>query len=81
MTKSGLLKQNSANLFHWIAANIKTSYCDVAPKGLKTAATSLINSNSIAEVLTRVSYQFHNIFLRRAFLHRYIAEAMYEMHF
>jgi len=65
----------------WIPNNIKTSACDIAPDGLKMAATFIGNSTSIQEMFKRVSDQFTLMFRRKAFLHWYTGEGMDEMEF
>merc|ERR1712222_280943 len=65
----------------WIPNNIKSSVCDIAPKGLKMAATFIGNSTAIQEMFKRVSEQFTAMFRRKAFLHWYTGEGMGEMEF
>merc|ERR1712157_58956 len=61
--------------------NIKSSVCDIPPKGLKMSATFLGNSTAIQEMFKRVGEQFTAMFRRKAFLHRYTGEGMDEMEF
>merc|ERR1712000_482713 len=63
------------------ANNIKSSVCDIPPKGLKMAAVFLGNSTAIQELWKRVSEQFTGMFRRKAFLHWYTGEGMDEMEF
>jgi len=74
-------QKNSAYFVEWIPNNIKTSICDIAPKGLKMAATFVGNSTAIQELFKRVSDQFTSMFRRKAFLHWYTGEGMEEMEF
>jgi len=73
--------KNSAYFVEWIPNNIKTSICDIAPKGLKMSTTFIGNSTSIQEMFKRVSEQFTLMFRRKAFLHWYTGEGMDEMEF
>merc|ERR1719223_2609965 len=62
--------KNSSYFVEWIPNNIKSSICDIPPKGLKMACTFLGNSTAIQEM-----------FRRKAFLHWYTGEGMDEMEF
>lgn len=73
--------KNSSYFVEWIPNNIKSSICDIPPKGLKMSATFLGNSTAIQEVFKRVGEQFNLMFRRKAFLHFYTAEGMDEMEF
>jgi len=73
--------KNSAFFVEWIPNNIKTSICDIAPRGLKMSTTFIGNSTSIQEMFKRVSEQFTLMFRRKAFLHWYTGEGMDEMEF
>merc|ERR1712127_898985 len=66
--------KNSSYFVEWIPNNIKSSSCDIPPKGLKMAMTFLGNSTSIQEMFKRVSEQFTLMFRRKAFLHWYTGE-------
>ncbi len=59
--------------------NIKSSVCDIPPKGLKMAVVFVGNSTAIQEMFKRVAEQFTVMFRRKAFLHWYIGEGMEEM--
>jgi tubulin beta len=74
-------QKNSAFFVEWIPHNIKSSVCDVAPRGLKMSATFIGNNTCIQEMFKRVSTQFSAMFRRKAFLHWYTAEGMDEMEF
>merc|ERR1712137_1006110 len=63
----------------WIPNNIKSSVCDIPPKGMKMSATFVGNSTSIQELFKRVSEQSSLMFSRKAFLHWYTSEGMEEM--
>merc|ERR1711918_210556 len=60
---------------------IRTSVCDIPPKGLKMAVAFLGNSTAIQEMFKRVAEQFTGMFRRKAFLHWYTGEGMDEMEF
>merc|ERR1711977_110879 len=59
--------KNSSYFVEWIPNNIKSSVCDIPPKGLKMSSTFIGNSTAI--------------FRRKAFLHWYTGEGMDEMEF
>merc|ERR1719199_870457 len=73
--------KNSSYFVEWIPNNIKSSVCDIPPKGLKMAVTFLGNTTAIQEMFKRVSEQFTAMFRRKAFLHWYTGEGMDEMEF
>ena len=73
--------KNSSYFVEWIPNNVKSSVCDIAPKGLTMASTFVGNSTSIQEMFRRVSEQFTSMFRRKAFLHWYTGEGMDEMEF
>jgi tubulin beta len=76
-----LLVQNkhSSYFVEWIPNNIKSSLCDIPPKGMKMSATFIGNSTCIQELFKRISDQFTAMFHRKAFLHWYTGEGMDEM--
>merc|ERR1711879_979234 len=71
--------KHSSYFVDWIPNNIKSSVCDVPPKGMKMSATFVGNSTSIQELFKRVSEQFSLMFSRKAFLHWFTSEGMEEM--
>merc|ERR1711906_14178 len=71
----------SSYFVEWIPNNIKSSVCDIPPKGLKMAVAFLGNSTAIQEMFKRVGEQFTSMFRRKAFLHWYTGEGMDEMEF
>ncbi|KAF2317473.1 hypothetical protein GH714_022611 [Hevea brasiliensis] len=73
--------KNSSYFVEWIPNNVKSSVCDIPPKGLTMASTFVGNSTSIQEMFRRVSEQFTAMFRRKAFLHWYTGEGMDEMEF
>merc|ERR1712157_318464 len=73
--------KNSSYFVEWIPNNIKSSVCDIPPKGLKMSSTFIGNSTAIQEMFKRVSEQFTAMFRRKAFLHWYTGEGMDEMEF
>jgi len=76
-----VVNKNSSYFVEWIPNNIKSSICDIPPKGLKMSAVFVGNSTSIQEVWKRISEQFTLVFRRKAFLHFYTGEGMDEMEF
>jgi len=73
--------KNSSYFVEWIPHNIKSSVCDIPPKGTKMAVTFVGNSTAIQELFKRVNEQFTAMFKRKAFLHWYTGEGMDEMEF
>merc|ERR1711904_365116 len=73
--------KNSSYFVEWIPNNVKSSICDIPPKGLKMAVTFIGNSTAIQELFKRVSEQFTAMFRRKAFLHWYTGEGMDGMEF
>jgi len=73
--------KNSSYFVEWIPNNVKSSACDIPPKGLSMSSTFIGNSTSIQEMFRRVSEQFTAMFRRKAFLHWYTGEGMDEMEF
>jgi len=73
--------RNSAHFVEWIPNNIKSSVCDIPPKGHKISVTFIGNSTAIQELFKRISEQFTVMFRRKAFLHWYTGEGMDEMEF
>uniref|UniRef100_A0A803QE38 Tubulin beta-3 chain n=1 Tax=Cannabis sativa TaxID=3483 RepID=A0A803QE38_CANSA len=73
--------KNSSYFVEWIPNNVKSSVCDIPPKGLRMSSTFVGNSTSIQEMFRRVSEQFTAMFRRKAFLHWYTGEGMDEMEF
>lgn len=71
--------KNSSYFVEWIPNNVKSSVCDIPPKGLKMSATFIGNSTAIQEMFKRVSEQFTAMFRRKAFLHWYTGEGMDEV--
>merc|ERR1711906_40337 len=76
-----VVNKNSSYFVEWIPNNVKSSICDIPPKGLKMSTTFLGNSTAIQETWKRVAEQFTAMFRRKAFLHWYTGEGMDEMEF
>jgi len=55
---------------------VKSSICDIPPRGLKMSATFVGNTTAVQEMFKRVSEQFTAMFRRKAFLHWYTGEGM-----
>merc|ERR1739838_1033011 len=73
--------KNSSYFVEWIPNNIKSSSCDIPPRGLKMGATFIGNTTAIQDMFKRVAEQFTAMFRRKAFLHWYTDEGMDEMEF
>merc|ERR1712142_60628 len=73
--------KNASYFVEWIPNNIKSSVCDIPPRGLKMSATFIGNTTAIQDVFKRVAEQFTAMFRRKAFLHWYTGEGMDEMEF
>jgi tubulin beta len=71
--------KNSSYFVEWIPDNIKTTMCDVAPRGLPMSAVILGNCTAVESLFTRILRQFDQMFSRKAFLHWYTSEGMDEM--
>jgi len=76
-----LQNKNTSYFVEWIPNNIKSSICDIPPKGLKMSVTFIGNTTAIQDVFKRVAEQFTAMFRRKAFLHWYTGEGMDEMEF
>ncbi|ETO00283.1 tubulin beta chain [Reticulomyxa filosa] len=61
--------KNSSYFVEWIPNNIKSSVCDIPPRGLKMSVTFLGNTTAIQDMFKRVGEQFTAMFRRKAFLH------------
>jgi hypothetical protein len=64
--------KNSSYFVEWIPNNIKSSICDIPPKGLKMSTTFIGNTTAIQEMFKRVSEQFTAMFRRKAFLYGFL---------
>ena len=73
--------KNNSYFVPWVPNNIKTSICDIPPKGLKMSGTFIGNSTSIQEMFKRVQQQFTLMFKRKAFFHWYHNEGVEETEF
>eukprot|EP00811_Abedinium_folium_P006131 NODE_15643_length_1039_cov_3.230263.p1 GENE.NODE_15643_length_1039_cov_3.230263~~NODE_15643_length_1039_cov_3.230263.p1 ORF type:complete len:307 (-),score=62.06 NODE_15643_length_1039_cov_3.230263:118-1005(-) len=73
--------KNSSHFVEWIPHNIKSSVCDIPPKGLKMSAAFIGNSTAIQQVFRRIAEFFTAMFRRKAFLHWYTGVGMDEMEF
>merc|ERR1712022_88842 len=76
-----VVNKNSSYFVEWIPNNVKSSICDIPPKGLKMSTTFIGNTTAVQEVWKRVAEQFTSMFRRKAFLHWYTGEGMDEMEF
>ena len=60
----------------FLPLQVKSSICDIPPRGLKMSATFVGNTTAVQEMFKRVSEQFTAMFRRKAFLHWYTGEGM-----
>lgn len=68
--------KNSKYFVEWIPSSIKSSVCNVPPKGSDISATFIGNTTAIQEVFRRISTSFSAMFGRKAFVHWYTNEGM-----
>nr|UXY86799.1 tubulin beta subunit [Cryptomonas paramecium] len=73
--------KQSNHFVEWIPHNIKSSVCDIPPKGMDISSAFIGNSTSIQDLFKRIGDQFQAMFRRKAFLHWYTGEGMDEMEF
>ena len=73
--------KGSSYFVEWIPNNLKSSVCEISPKGLTMAGSCIANSTSIQEMFKRIAEQFTALFKRKAFLHWYTGEGMDEIEF
>ena len=76
-----LQNKQKDNFVDWIPNNIKSSVCNVAPKGMNVSGTFIGNTTAIQDVFKRIGTQFHQMYKKKAFLHSYVNEGMDEMEF
>jgi len=74
-------KKNSGFFVEWIPNNVKSSVCDIAPRGQNMNVTFIGNNTCIMELFKRVGEQFSLMYKKKAFLHSYTNEGMDEMEF
>ena len=74
-------EKDSSYFVDWIPENVKTTVCEVPPKGLETSAAVTANSTSIQEMFIRMSEQFNALLKSKRFLHWYTGEGMDEKEF
>lgn len=73
--------KNASYFVEWIPNNVKSSLCDISPKGIKMFVTFIGNSTAVQEMFKRVGEQFTTMLRSKAFLHWYTGEGMDEMEF
>jgi len=74
-------KKNNEFFVEWIPNNVKSSVCDISPRGQNMSVTFIGNNTCIMELFKRVGEQFSVMFKKKAFLHSYTNEGMDEMEF
>jgi tubulin beta len=73
--------RNTSYFVEWIPNNVKSSICDIPPRGLKMASTFIGNTTAFRELFTRVDSQFSKMYARRAFIHWYVNEGLETVEF
>jgi tubulin beta len=73
--------RNTSYFVEWIPNNVKSSICDIPPRGLKMSATFIGNTTAFRELFTRVDSQFSKMYARRAFIHWYVNEGLETVEF
>jgi tubulin beta len=73
--------RNTSYFVEWIPNNVKSSICDIPPRGLKMASTFIGNTTAFRELFTRVDNQFSKMYARRAFIHWYVNEGLETVEF
>ena len=73
--------KSSSRFVDWIPDNVKTSVCDVPPRGLNMAATLLSNNTAIQDVIKRIRVEFAALYKTKSYVHLYTAEGMDETEF
>lgn len=77
-----LIQSKNSNYFvEWIPHNIKTSVCDIPPKGEAVSSAFIGNTTAIQSIFVRIGDQFRSMYKRKAFLHWYMGEGMDELEF
>ncbi|XP_017810008.3 tubulin beta-8 chain-like [Papio anubis] len=76
-----LRNKKSRDFADWLPHNVKTTVCDIPPRGLDRSATFIGNNTAIEELFKRVSEQFTALFRCNTFLHWYTGQGLYEMEF
>ena len=69
--------KNSNHFVEWIPNNIKSSMCNIPPKGHSISGTLIANTTSIQSIFKRIQKQFSSMFKRKAFLHWYTGEGKF----
>jgi tubulin beta len=73
--------RNISYFVEWIPNNVKSSICDIPPRGLKMAATFIGNTTAFRELFTSVDSQFSKMCTRRALTHWCINEGLKTVEF
>lgn len=64
-----MCRTRTLRILEWTPNNVKSSACDIPPKGLSMSSAFAGNSTSIQKMFKRLSEQFTAMFRRKAFLH------------
>jgi tubulin beta len=73
--------RNTSNFVEWIPNNVKSSICDLLPRGLKMGSTFIGNTTAFRELFTRVANEFSKMYARRAFINWYVNEGLETVEF
>lgn len=74
-------EKNEHNFADYIPNNVKTTMCNVAPRGLKKSATLLSNTTAVNDKFKSVAERYSELFKNKPFLHHYTGQGMDEMEF
>eukprot|EP00759_Apiculatamorpha_spiralis_P000665 PhF_6_TR1025/c0_g1_i1/m.2064/K07375/TUBB; tubulin beta len=70
------------NIVDWIPDNLKTSHCDIPPRGCRQSLTLLSNNTLVADTTLRATATaFDSMFTKKSHLHWYTSEGMEESEF
>jgi tubulin beta len=72
--------RNTSSSVEWITNNMKSSICDIPPRGFKIAATFIGNTTAFRELFTRADGQFGKMSVRKEFIHWYLNLSFTENH-
>jgi tubulin beta len=73
--------RHTSYFVEWIPFNLRSSICNIPPRGLRTAATFVGNSTATRELFTPLDCKFCRMYARRAFVMSYVNEGMETVEF
>jgi tubulin beta len=71
-----LQQRNTSYFVEWIPNNVKSSICDIPPRGWNMASTFIGNTTALRELFMRLGGQFKKLYGRRAFIHWYVNQGI-----